>query len=263
MALPKHLYKYEGFNIRSISNLKNNQIWFSVPKDFNDPFEFKFKLKSFSEEDYRYQYERWYRNQEPKGGEKIESLKKKFDEYTKQIFEGFYENFLNNGGVCCFSEKKDDILMWSHYSDSHKGFCLEFDTNYEPFSEAKKINYSFDFPTIEPLVILPDNKRHNLSERQEELMKMIATKFKCWEYEKEWRIFHEFVNQRYGYEPQSLTGIYFGSKIESVHADILFLILHKKNPNTKFYKVIRDENHFEVNFEELPPYSNTGIKKEL
>lgn len=30
-------------------------------------------------------------------------------------------------GVVCLSEHGDDILMWSHYSDGHQGFCLEFD----------------------------------------------------------------------------------------------------------------------------------------
>ena len=27
-------------------------------------------------------------------------------------------------GVVCFSESYDNIIMWSHYSDNHKGFCL-------------------------------------------------------------------------------------------------------------------------------------------
>ena len=27
----------------------------------------------------------------------------------------------------CFSKRNDSILMWSHYADSHKGVCFEFD----------------------------------------------------------------------------------------------------------------------------------------
>jgi hypothetical protein len=30
-------------------------------------------------------------------------------------------------GVCCFSRAGDDVLMFSHYADSHRGCCLEFD----------------------------------------------------------------------------------------------------------------------------------------
>jgi hypothetical protein len=30
-------------------------------------------------------------------------------------------------GIYCVSTNYDDVLMWSHYADSHKGICLEFD----------------------------------------------------------------------------------------------------------------------------------------
>ncbi|WP_425636054.1 DUF2971 domain-containing protein [Algoriphagus yeomjeoni] len=30
-------------------------------------------------------------------------------------------------GVCCFSEDPLNLHMWSHYGNSYKGFCLEFD----------------------------------------------------------------------------------------------------------------------------------------
>jgi hypothetical protein len=231
--------------IFSISNLKNQQIWFSAPKDFNDPFEFAFKQKSFSEEDYRNcykEYERLY-PQTSKGGKESDKLKMIYDALKEKTSKEI-DKRLTKGGVCCFSEKKDDILMWSHYSDSHKGFCLEFDTNYDPFSKAKKVNYSFDFPIIDPLILLPYNDRYKLSERKEEFMKMITTKFKCWEYEKEWRIFHENVDQRYGYETQSLTGIYFGSEIETVHIEILALILQGQNPHTKEFRINNLNKYF-------------------
>src|SRR3990170_8890726 len=38
------------------------------------------------------------------------------------------------------SEKVDDILMWSHYSQNHTGFCLEFDTSFEPFDKVHKVS---------------------------------------------------------------------------------------------------------------------------
>jgi hypothetical protein len=31
--------------------------------------------------------------------------------------------------VCCFSEISDDVLMWSHYADKHKGICIGFNLN--------------------------------------------------------------------------------------------------------------------------------------
>ena len=36
---PEILYKYRSFNIRSISMLAKNQVYFASPLDFNDPFD--------------------------------------------------------------------------------------------------------------------------------------------------------------------------------------------------------------------------------
>ncbi|MBK7525892.1 MAG: DUF2971 domain-containing protein [Saprospiraceae bacterium] len=32
------------------------------------------------------------------------------------------------GGVCSFTTNNNNILMWSHYANNHKGICLEFIT---------------------------------------------------------------------------------------------------------------------------------------
>lgn len=39
MKKPKKLYQYQGFNNYSIQNLKNNQIFFNSPLNFNDPYD--------------------------------------------------------------------------------------------------------------------------------------------------------------------------------------------------------------------------------
>lgn len=46
-----------------------------------------------------------------------------------------------NLGVVCFSECPTQILMWSHYADSHKGICLEFDSKQLPIRGWKKYSY--------------------------------------------------------------------------------------------------------------------------
>jgi hypothetical protein len=40
------------------------------------------------------------------------------NEFTKQ-----------NLSVCCFCERRDSILMWTHYADQHRGCCIEFDVS--------------------------------------------------------------------------------------------------------------------------------------
>ena len=40
-------------------------------------------------------------------------------------------------GVYCLTEKATNVLMWSHYSQNHEGFLIEFDENHVFFQQKK------------------------------------------------------------------------------------------------------------------------------
>lgn len=42
--------------------------------------------------------------------------------------------------ISCFSKRNDSILMWSHYADSHRGVCIEFDETRSFFNDVKYSN---------------------------------------------------------------------------------------------------------------------------
>ncbi|MGS4346862.1 DUF2971 domain-containing protein [Myroides odoratus] len=48
-----------------------------------------------------------------------------FSSFIKEL-ERLTRKFFKNSYVTCFSETNDNYLMWSHYSSSHSGICLEF-----------------------------------------------------------------------------------------------------------------------------------------
>lgn len=48
--------------------------------------------------------------------------------------------------ICSFASAPDNLLMWSHYGDSHRGYCLEFDTQWLPLAMAYKVQYSNQYP---------------------------------------------------------------------------------------------------------------------
>lgn len=81
-------------------------------------------------------------------------------------------------GILCFSKTWHNPVMWSHYGDRHKGLCLGFDLLDEwvlPVS-YKGLRFKSDAQKA-----LPDD--------QEKLgTKLLSTKYKHWEYEKEIRI---------------------------------------------------------------------------
>lgn len=65
--LPPVLYKFESFNTYSLSNLKNSQIYFNRPIDFNDPFDCSLVVESFryGDEDIITLYNYWISNKLP------------------------------------------------------------------------------------------------------------------------------------------------------------------------------------------------------
>src|SRR5262245_61537973 len=69
----------------------------------------------------------------------------KSEEFSKHMMNGI----LDSMSIVCFSAKRDDNLMWSHYSDSHRGICLEFDVSEENgLGGAKSVIYADDYPTV-------------------------------------------------------------------------------------------------------------------
>ncbi|TOC13300.1 hypothetical protein CGJ90_24575, partial [Vibrio parahaemolyticus] len=65
-------------------------------------------------------------------GTMIENLKSSLvsGDFTKSMTSSF--------GICSLSKTFENILMWSHYADNHKGFVVEFETptNFAEFLET-------------------------------------------------------------------------------------------------------------------------------
>lgn len=250
MSLAKKLFKFEPFNSHSLTKLKNQQIFFSSPKNFNDPFDcaIGFDLEDISEPDLIKMHNHYLSKCPDKikfigrfGSSPNDYFKKFLHENLKKILIATRETVLSEHSIACFSEVNNEILMWSHYSDKHTGFCLEFDTNYEPFRQARKVSYSKYLPKINPSTFI-------LEQDSGQIMKMFSTKYKCWAYEKEWRIFNDEANKLYSYPAESLVGIYFGSKMPFAHMEIIALIMQRQNPDVALYLAEKSETMFIVNF---------------
>ncbi len=105
-------------------------------------------------------------------------------------------------GVLSLTSKRDSVLMWSHYANSHKGFCLEFDTSAKPFASARKVQYR--------------ETRHSFdvdASPEETATSFLLAKHKDWEYEDEWRLIAPKGRKKYQFPPYALTGVIFGSAI--------------------------------------------------
>jgi len=194
-------------------------MWFSQPYLLNDPFDcsIPFTLDG-TDEEYQELFEELNSMLPEPKLDKIREFESSF--LTNDKIDSAFINYVKEAqlrenknkiidtvgeiGVACFSARLDSILMWSHYADRHIGLCLEFDTNYPPFSDPEKLHrliYSNSYPR---LLLIATFQSSNMP------FDPLVTKSKDWEYEEEWRFITDKGNWLLEYEPKALTAIYFG-----------------------------------------------------
>lgn len=248
------LYKYESINEYSLRNLKNAQIFFNAPSSFNDPFDCSLNEASFICEDGDFvELYNYMRNKgvlgdvEPVnnvGGLPADFIKKCLAGFTGSISE-IENRQLHKLGCTCFSKTNNHILMWAHYANGHKGMCLEFDATKAPFNGAFEVTYSEKFPPINPIKILTNS----VEILNREAVKPLLTKYECWKYEEEWRLFHKEPNKLYGYEVDALKAVYFGTDVILTDLEIVCLILQGQNENIQFFKANKSKANYSLEFE--------------
>jgi hypothetical protein len=92
------------------------------------------------------------KRQDPDGQWRRQSASALYNELQSQRMAKVYSILDESFGVLCLSERPDDILLWSHYGDSHRGVCLEFDVAAHPdvFARLHPVAYQPMYPSIPP-----------------------------------------------------------------------------------------------------------------
>ncbi len=208
--LPRFVYKYLRFDKYTLPNLNKKILWFSDPSNFNDPFDSRIiPQQSYSSDDI-IKYNEWRMSNDlpymhPDDiKDNIEWNERDPEGWAKSFHEKINETTVS---VCCFSRDQNNILMWSHYADGHKGLCLEFDTSedtdfFRPVGRYRSVKYSNKCKA--------DNY---LRDTAGTLHNMICTKSKYWKYENEVRIMR--LNKPKGlqeYNKRTLKSVTFGCR---------------------------------------------------
>ncbi|MGC9976036.1 MAG: DUF2971 domain-containing protein [Syntrophales bacterium] len=152
-----HLYKYRAFNPRNLSMLETGKVWFAKPESFNDPFDCKIPFDpSLTTEDLKEYCQRTGESElmllmlTNKKGEVTPEFIERWGEELKKVDEQ-----LRNCGVFSLSALNNNILLWAHYADGHKGFCIEYVRSPENllgnFEATRPIKYSHDYPLVKAM----------------------------------------------------------------------------------------------------------------
>lgn len=223
---PDILYRYRdlvGKNRDRVKRLiRESVLYFASPNSFNDPFDCKvYYNSSGSFSDIRQKQQKLYKkyapnlNRNERRRRTAEDMKRfNRQNFVNQITTSIQEK-VNGVGVLCLSEHRDDVVLWSHYANSHEGLCLGFRVaDDQPFfARALPVTYSLEFPRIDLINDPPD--------RQVEAF--LITKAECWGYEYEWRLIDH--DNGYGEKPfnkKALCEIIFGAKMSDEDKSFIY-----------------------------------------
>ena len=253
MHSPDRLYKYEPLTARTLQNLKEQVIYFGSPRGFNDPYDCALtpRIKEPSDNDVERVRQKYGDDLTltPKiradfqrmSSEQLRRIVQRIG--NKSLHEDI-EEFLSKYGVSCFSEVNDSLLMWSHYGEHCKGFCLEFRTDREPFQKMQQVTYTTQMPEVDVVTILCDGDRKQIRD-------LYCTKAQDWSYEREWRCIHDTAGTPYVYDTDTLTGVYFGPDMAFSQLEIVAMILGGQNDTVQLWRGTRSTAAFSVEFERI------------
>jgi len=162
-----------------------------------------------------------------------------FNKYNKTItgnpgrFSLILENLRKTVGVCCFSAVDDNLIMWSHYAENHKGILLKFDV-----SELQKV-----FSNIKTVVYTNKIKQIDYEDSPENLIsKLLTRKSTHWKSEKEIRIIVK-KSGHYSFPKNALKEIRFGLKCDHYQEKDVIDIIRKFDYNDTFFTKVRTTNY--------------------
>lgn len=240
---------------------------FTCPSDFNDPFDCipEIDLNSIQEIPKRkpelIKAAAQQRGIPPeKIGEHIpEMLQRMEDAVTSGVWG---KDMVSGVGICCLSRDPLNILMWSHYANDHKGFCLEFRislygeqhevSNYLEWLVPHEVTYQEERPFLEI---------HDRSDNA--LDKQFLIKSKLWKYEAEERVIdHKRGPGIHSYDRSKiLNSVIAGMKMENPELGQLNDAVEKMNQeiglNVQLYQARAVKGRFALCVPDHPKLSVT------
>lgn len=256
--VPEILYKYRTWkNKYHRSTLINNEIYLASADQFNDPFDaqlpFQYDKQELTDEnilkklieigkigfphlsDYEILKMANYR---------IKEVDLRSDRYWQSYYEQDKANSIKRFGIFSLTPCPVNLLMWSHYSDFHQGFCIGFDRDELQFSIKglyDKVSYSDEFPVL-PL----------FGDQIDKFISLYKTKSTKWGYEEEYRILKSnSPRQIIIINDSTIKEVIFGCKINPRIRKIIINKLRKKTTKIRLFDCKMDNSSYKLNLEEF------------
>ncbi|SHG90699.1 DUF2971 domain-containing protein [Marivita hallyeonensis] len=282
MDIPRSIFRYRSastpYFFDEIDNALNSNLFLSPIVAQNDPFDcFPYyntskvrDIKKFEEDHLKRKLVVSEKSFEKKFGNlprKQRQREKKWFKWSyknrqleNKIIEKMLELERQKTLIACFSEINDNILMWSHYADSHSGVCLifgvtdqddHFANEYLPMS----IIYSDDRPEITTIDVIKftnqDELKGKFDEDRDRIFDALVRQKPCvWEYEKEWRIQHKSEDGSAYYHVPSieLKGMILGLRMDK---DVRTSVIERYSSRLELFQTNTEKNTYKIGISRL------------
>ena len=213
-STPHRIFKYVSPD--RIDIIEKLRIRFTPPSCFNDPFEARFCIDGLDDDkvmcpyvemaDRRHyrahvlvrpagtkllSFEEFQKHEAPRNRAALEQLKR--NPRAKERATARAQEYWDIVGILSLSAAENNVLMWAHYTNSHEGMVIEFNTAHQFFSPSTKPE--IDLGTLVGVNYSDKRPRHVIGETVPPAH--FTVKSREWAYEQEWRVFQPLENSDY------------------------------------------------------------------
>lgn len=221
------VYSFRRVSVYSLSDLISNTITVCHPSKMNDPFDSLFLLWS-SESNL---------NKICKDKAHIKPFSDSFQYFKIRSFVGNKNLIANNNLI-------RKVVMWSHYADAHKGFCIRYKLSTAFIKQEYGNGYSHKY--LKRVHYRPKNEKCDILTKNTDTNSLFIWKSTEWRYENEIRLISYEPNCKDDHlqipldENSKIEAIYFGYRCVASNIKDIMQILGKE---VQYFKMDYDPNN--------------------
>lgn len=271
--LPEYLYKFRVFedpNHKRI--LTDNEIFLPSPKRFNDPFDSTIPVR-YDQGSREEIINHWVshlkitrpglspQEMEAEATRLFESGRFRTPQSMEDIARISRERVYGTVGVFSLTANYENILLWSHYADKHRGFCIGFDArklylfciNYLKNLESRSLrgNQSIIFRDVRYTRNYPFINAYR-TELNERTLTQLLTKSIDWEYEHEYRIVWFYgPDMKLIIDNDIVNKVILGCQMDKRGQEEMISVLRKRSDRIPLFRAKKKIDSFRLDFEEI------------